>query len=80
MLLYGFNLEGYFQAFLDKTTMIHLHGIINGVDHRGLEGISKRNWEVISQALSDYQGGLSLEVFSQEDLMSSLQRLEEILR
>ena len=77
ILIYGFDLEKYFENYLDKTTMIHLHGILDGKDHRGLEGISKEDWEVILRALHDFKGGVSLEVFSLEDLRSSMQGMQE---
>lgn len=78
ILIYGFDLDEYFQNYLDKTTMIHLHGILNGRDHRGLEGISNENWDVILPALSDFKGGVSVEVFSLEDLRSSMRAMDEL--
>jgi sugar phosphate isomerase/epimerase len=79
MLLYGFDLKKCLRDFLERTSMIHLHGVINGEDHRGLEGISIEDWEVIESTLHDFNGGVSLEVFTLEDLRSSMERMKGML-
>jgi sugar phosphate isomerase/epimerase len=80
LLRYGFQLEAYFRSFLAATSMIHLHGVEDGVDHRGLHFIDDGRWEEITHHLLDYRGGLSIEVFSLEDLQPSLARMEEMRR
>lgn len=79
LLRYGFDLRTYLESFLPQTSMIHLHGIVDGSDHRGAHGIPPMEWKVISEALAAYRGGVSLEVFSLQDLSSSMERLGEIL-
>jgi sugar phosphate isomerase/epimerase len=80
LLRYGYELREYFDTFLGRTSMVHLHGVRDGVDHRGLEFISKDDWALIVQAIETYGGGLSVEVFSLDDLRASLVRLEELRR
>jgi sugar phosphate isomerase/epimerase len=76
---YGFDRERYLDEFLEKTGMIHLHGVRDGADHRGADAIPEKEWEMIFRRLESYKGGLSLEVFSLEDLRASMVRLEEML-
>ncbi len=80
LIRYGFNLRSYFEAYLGRTSMVHLHGVRNGVDHCSLDVISDRDWQVINQTLKAFRGGVSVEVFSIEDLISSLRRFEKLSR
>ncbi|HAJ26831.1 MAG TPA: hypothetical protein DCG53_06230 [Syntrophus sp. (in: bacteria)] len=73
------ELETYLSLYGDKTIMLHLHGVEGQRDHRSLQGISDANWQIIAAFLRDYRGGVSIEVFSQDDLARSLQRMEDIL-
>jgi hypothetical protein len=59
--------------------MIHLHGVEEGRDHRLLAGIPDREWGMVASFLKDFRGGLSLEVFSLEDLHRSLTKMEALL-
>ncbi|HOF04894.1 MAG TPA: cobamide remodeling phosphodiesterase CbiR [Syntrophales bacterium] len=79
LLIQGEDLETYLDLYGDRTIMIHLHGLEAGRDHRSLAGIPDREWRIIAAFLKDYRGGLSLEVFSREDLRRSLTRMGELL-
>ena len=79
LLIQGEDVETYLDLYGDRTVMIHLHGVEAGRDHRSLAGIPDREWRIITAFLKDYQGGLSIEVFSREDLHRSLTRMEETL-
>jgi sugar phosphate isomerase/epimerase len=78
LLRYGYDLKNNLKAFQPLTSMMHLHGVSDDVDHRGLELISTDDWAVIVEALGNYQGCLSVEVFSLENFRSSLLRLKEL--
>ncbi|MHC1741603.1 MAG: cobamide remodeling phosphodiesterase CbiR [Syntrophobacteraceae bacterium] len=78
LLRYGYDLELTIDRFLKRSSMVHLHGVNHGVDHRGIDCIPDTQWEPISRALQDYDGGVSLEVFSFADLASSLHRLQDM--
>jgi sugar phosphate isomerase/epimerase len=75
MLRYGVDMIQHLHAYLPRTSMIHLHGVCNGTDHRGLEWIPSREWEAVCGALEGFDGGVSVEVFSEADLRSSLERM-----
>ena len=79
LLRYGHNLGEQLEAFLPKSTMVHLHGVKDGQDHLGLDHLPQQEWDIICRALKEFQGGVSLEVFSLDDLSPSLQRIQELV-
>jgi sugar phosphate isomerase/epimerase len=80
LLRYGHDVAEQMASFLKMTSMVHLHGVDNGKDHCGLDHVPPAEWGVICKALAEYDGGLSLEVFSVNDLTVSLNRMQEIVR
>jgi sugar phosphate isomerase/epimerase len=78
LLRYGYDLEANLQSFLPRSSMVHLHGVCQGEDHRGIEWIPQNDWRTIMLALQDYPGGVSLEVFALADLRASLPRMGEM--
>jgi len=79
IILYGHDLQTQLDRHFSQSAMIHLHGVRQGVDHLGVQWISPGDWEMISSLLADYTGGLSIEIFSIEDLAASLDRLEKTI-
>jgi sugar phosphate isomerase/epimerase len=77
ILFYGQDLEYYMKKYLIKTSIIHLHGFQDGIDHLGIERLPDPALEMIFFHLNDYKGIVSIEVFSFEDLQRSLTVLEE---
>jgi len=77
MLLYGQDLGAYLEKYLPQTSIIHLHGIENGVDHLGIDRLNGRIVDLILSKLQNYTGILSIEVFSFDDLKNSLEVLEQ---
>jgi sugar phosphate isomerase/epimerase len=69
----------YLQAALPRTRVIHMHGIAER-DHRSLAFMIREKVEAVWNELlrMNYQGVLTLEIFSEEDFMSSLKVIEEI--
>lgn len=76
ILLYGQDLKLYFDKYLSNTSVIHLHGHENGIDHLGIDRLSEEDLNLIFHHLYDYKGIVSLEVFSFDDLQRSLGVLE----
>ena len=70
----------YLQAALARTRVIHMHGIAER-DHRSLAFMPEENVQRILKELlrMNYEGVLTLEVFSEEDFSSSLGVIERIL-
>src|SRR5689334_23384586 len=69
----------YLQAALPRVRVIHMHGIAER-DHRSLAFMPQDRvhevWEELIGA--NYQGVLTLEIFSEEDFISSLEVIEKI--
>jgi len=77
LLLKGFDLRSHLDRYLAATSIIHLHGLQDGVDHLGIDKLSEETLDLILSYLHHFQGILSIEVFSFDDLKNSLQVLEE---
>jgi sugar phosphate isomerase/epimerase len=76
----GHSVQDQIRQLSGKVSMVHLHGVREGRDHSGIQFIPQDEWNSIYQALrGDFTGGVSLEVFSLEDLIPSLQRIRECL-
>lgn len=76
LLLQGANLNYHFEKYSDKITMIHLHGLNGGFDHSSIKSVPEYTWKNICSFLENYHYGVSLEVFSLDDLRTSLERLK----
>jgi sugar phosphate isomerase/epimerase len=77
LLLRGENILKHFNQYQDRVTMMHLHGV-NRRDHQRISLIPDDEWYDVAKILRTFRGGLSLEVFSLEDLRPSLLRMAEL--
>ncbi|MBM4306114.1 MAG: sugar phosphate isomerase/epimerase [Deltaproteobacteria bacterium] len=77
ILVNGYDLKRYFERYLSHTSIIHLHGHENGVDHLGIDRLQESTQRLICSYLKGFKGIVSIEVFSTEDLERSLVLLEE---
>jgi len=80
IILYGHDLQTQLDRHFPQSAMIHLHGVRQGVDHLGVQWISPGDWEMICSHLADFTGGLSIEIFSMDDLAASIDRLRITLQ
>ena len=71
----------YLAAALPRTTVIHLHGI-QGRDHKSLAHVPEARLRAVLSLLlkARYAGVLTVEVFGEEDLQTSVAALREALR
>ena len=69
----------YLEEALPRTRVVHIHGIAE-LDHRSLAYMPQEKvsqvWEELIRA--NYRGVLTLEIFSEEDFISSLEVIEKI--
>jgi len=65
------------EKYLPNTSIIHLHGFQNGIDHLGIDKLNGKTVDLILYHLQNFKGILSIEVFSFDDLKSSLEILEK---
>jgi len=77
ILIYGQDLPLYLKKYLPNTSIIHLHGFQNGIDHLGIDKLNGKTVDLILSHLQNYRGILSIEVFSFDDLKRSLEILEK---
>ena len=76
LIRYGHNLSDQIQLCFERISMVHLHGVREGRDHLGIHRIPEKTWDPIHRTLKEsFTGGVSLEVFSLEELVPSLHRL-----
>ena len=76
LMVYGYDVLDVFKRFAHRTSVLHLHGVNNGCDHLALEQLSDKMFEPVLQILNQFTGVVSLEVFSFNNLVSSLEYLE----
>jgi sugar phosphate isomerase/epimerase len=76
LMVYDYDVLGVFNKFAFKTSVLHVHGVENSSDHMTLERLSDNLFDSVRQVLNKFTGVVSLEVFSFENLVSSLEYLE----
>ena len=76
----GHSLADRIQPLMESSSMVHLHGVKNGRDHSGIHWIPPETWDLIHRVLREsFTGGVSLEVFSLEELAPSFHRMQKLL-
>ena len=73
------DVEKHLSRYLNRTKVIHFHGVSRGKDHESLKYLDKKFVESVLQFLkaSNYQGILTLEIFSQSDFEESMNVLSK---
>lgn len=79
ILMNGYDLTAHLDRYWTRTRVVHLHGVLDGHDHRDISAIDRR---ILAQVMERMYGSitppvLTLEVFNEDDLVKSLQRLED---
>lgn len=76
LMVYDYDLIKVFDKYCSKTSVLHLHGVEKNCDHKTLARMSEDLALTVLQILKRFEGVVSLEVFSFEDLNSSLEFFE----
>jgi len=76
LMIYDHDVLEVFNTYAARTSVLHFHGVENGRDHISLERLSDKLFQAMLQILYRFKGVASLEVFSFENLTSSLKCLE----
>lgn len=79
VLRYGYDLEQVIDDYASRISIIHLHGVKYGQDHRSLLWLDRRSREIMVPFLMEFCGSVSIEVFSIEKLNTSLTELEQMM-
>ena len=76
LMVYDYDVLAVYNEYEALTSVIHLHGVENRCDHTTLERLSDESFSAVRQVLARFTGVVSIEVFSFENLDSSLKHLE----
>ncbi len=77
LLVSGASIRSAFELFSDRITIVHIHGVVEGQDHRSLDRLPPGTLSVLLRELKNFTGVVSLEVFSKKRLLASLDCLQE---
>jgi len=77
LVFHGRDVEQAFDRYMDRVSIIHLHGAANGRDHLKLGAMEKKTLTKIIGILKRFSGSVCLETFSYEKLRDSLDTLED---
>ena len=78
LMVYDYDIVKVFNKYSSKTAIIHLHGLENHDDHKALDRLPDKFVEPVVCILKKFSGIVSLEIFSFENLITSLNHLEKI--
>jgi sugar phosphate isomerase/epimerase len=76
LMVYDYDVLEVYNKYAFKTSVLHLHGVENHCDHTTLERLSEKLTATVMWVLKRFTGVVSIEVFSFENLDSSLKFLE----
>jgi sugar phosphate isomerase/epimerase len=79
--LEGHDAGAYLHGALPRTRVVHIHGI-DGRDHKSLANVSKEKLlGVLSELVcTGYRGVLTIEVFSEEDFLTSSAAIQAAMK
>ena len=75
----GGDVDAFLARHLSNTRIVHLHGVRDGRDHLPLTALDPARLRDFLQALRDFSGVVTLEVFEYDALRLSIERLTECL-
>jgi len=77
LIVCGADIKTFYVSYCDNISIIHLHGVENGRDHLSLERLPEERAGEIIEILKKFTKVVSIEVFSYDDLTTSLKYLEK---
>ncbi len=77
LIVCGADIKTFFDSYCKNISIIHLHGVENGRDHLSLERLSEERAGEVIEILNKFSKAVSIEVFSYDDLTTSLKFLEK---
>jgi sugar phosphate isomerase/epimerase len=77
LILMNADIKKVFDKHHDKTSIIHLHGVEDNIDHLSLDKLTDNETLDIMKILKTYSGIAIIEVFSYNNLQASLKYLEK---
>lgn len=77
LIICGVDINKFYNSYCGNISIIHLHGVENVRDHLSLDRLPEKRAGEIIEILKKFTKVVSLEVFSYDDLTTSLQFLEK---
>jgi sugar phosphate isomerase/epimerase len=77
LILMNAEIKETFDKYCNRTSIIHLHGVKNNLDHLSLDKLTDNKTSDIMEILKGYAGVTVIEVFSYNNLQASLKYLEK---
>ena len=74
----AFDIKTIFKRYGSKTSIIHLHGFKRDRDHLAIDQLPAECLQAVLWVLQRFEGTVSLEVFSYDDLNVSLRFLDNV--
>jgi len=71
------DIKTFFDSYCANISIMHLHGVENGHDHMSLERLPEKRVGEVIEILNKFTKVVSIEVFSYDDLTTSLKYLEK---
>lgn len=78
LIFYRLPIDAYLRKYFSKATVIHLHGVIEGKDHRDIGGVEPSMLTMLNSAMKTdgvTDRIVTIEVFSEKDFETSLKIL-----
>ena len=77
LIVYGVDINKFYNSYCDNISIIHLHGVENGRDHLSLDRLPEERAGEIVDILNKFTKVVSIEIFSYDALTTSLKHLEK---
>lgn len=79
LLLYGYDVPAHLEAYLQRTGVIHLHGIQTGRDHNAISYLDQKFLAALLNQLTDcFRNILTLEIFGEKSFRKSIETLRRL--
>lgn len=76
---FGYDLHETLSLFSQRIAIFHLHGVTGDQDHRALNHLPCEFRQMVAPLLIDFHGSVSLEVFSYQNLVDSLDTFSDMM-
>jgi sugar phosphate isomerase/epimerase len=80
LIVFCVDIKRFFDSYYDNISIMHIHGIEKGHDHKSLNKLPEKRAGEILEILKKFKKIVSIEIFSYDDLATSLHFLEKFFK